>query len=87
MGHKADFKTVDKRKILPVIEPRFICGPNFSLVTILTELHWLKFLNVYNLEYELEAVGRTLFYIGQYFHTHNTRAHICLNASSYDIHV
>lgn len=61
MGPKAEFKTVDKRKILPEIEPRFICGPSFSLVTILTERHWLKFLNVYNFEYELEAVGRTLF--------------------------
>jgi hypothetical protein len=49
------FKTVHKRKILPVIEPRFICGPGFSLVTILTELHWLEFLNVCLIEYEFEA--------------------------------
>jgi len=68
-GPKAEFKAVDMRKILPVIEPRFICGPGFSLVTILTELHWLKFLKIYFIEYELEAVGRTLFYISLFTRT------------------
>jgi len=87
MGPRANLKTVDKRKILPVIEPRFICGPAFSLVTILTELHWLEFLNACFIEYELEGAGRTLLYVGLYFHTHNGRAHICLNARSYDTHV
>jgi hypothetical protein len=55
MYPRADFKTVDKKNILPVIETQFICGPGFSLVIILTELHWLEFLNVCLIEYEFGA--------------------------------